>query len=197
MVTSQLPEEQPTATVLVLGTTAHAFVQVPQLLISVKTSVSQPVAKVASQSEKPMAQVTTLHSPAAHPTVATLVLAIGTHVAPQEPQLVALVLMLISQPLVKELSQFCNPAAQGVLKHKLLLHPIAAVVFTLAALHTVAHLPQWVLLVDKFTSQPLGFLASQLANGALQEATVQTPDTHLGVAFARLHTFPAQVTAET
>ena len=75
--------------------------QAPQLALSVRVSTSQPFTGSRSQSAKPVAQAITAQAPAAQVAVA-----LGSaHARPQAPQLDALVVRLVSQPLAAAPSQ--------------------------------------------------------------------------------------------
>jgi hypothetical protein len=76
---------------------AQVTPQPPQLLASVWVLVSQPLAKMPSQSAEPEAQVVTLHAPLLQPTPVTLVPAV--QVLPQPPQLLPSVFRLTQAPL--------------------------------------------------------------------------------------------------
>jgi len=60
----------------------------------------------------------------------------------------------------------------------------------LAKLHTLPQAPQFAVLVERFTSQPLDGLPSQLPYGRLQVATAHAPPLQVGIALARLHAAP-------
>ena len=100
-----------------------------------------------------------LHAPVVQPAVPWLVL----HTVPQMPQLVVLVFVLVSQPLVRLLSQLPQPALQ-VIPH--VLAPQVAV--PLVPLHARPHDPQFVGLVVTLVSQPSVKMPLQLAKPGLQ-----------------------------
>jgi hypothetical protein len=70
---------------------------------------------------------------------------------------------LVSQPLVRLLSQLAKPALQ-LMSHA----PALQDGVPLLELHTLLQLPQRVASVFRFVSQPLARLPSQLPNPALQ-----------------------------
>jgi hypothetical protein len=88
--------------------TAHTLVHDPQALTLLVSVVSQPLAALASQLPKPAAQAIE-HVPALHVGVPFTVL----HALPQLPQLLRLVLVLVSQPLALTLSQLPNGFVQA------------------------------------------------------------------------------------
>jgi hypothetical protein len=90
--------------------------------------------------------------------VPLLQLAPAAHARPHIPQLVALVLRLVSQPLAALPSQSPKPALQ-LSPHA----PAAHVAVALApAAHILPHIPQFAALVRRSISQPLTALPSQL-----------------------------------
>ena len=82
--------------------------QAPQLLGSTTTWTSQPSAGWPLQSAYPALQPAILQLPAEHAGVALA----KRQVLPQTPQLLTLVLRLVSQPSAALLSQLPNPALQ-------------------------------------------------------------------------------------
>jgi hypothetical protein len=79
----------------------------PQFMLSLVTTVSQPLAGFMSQSAKPALHAPTRHVPPVHAPVALG----GRHTTPQPPQCVAVVASEVSQPLVGFMSQSPKPAA--------------------------------------------------------------------------------------
>jgi hypothetical protein len=86
----------------------HVVPQRPQLFAVVLRLVSQPLAALPSQSPKPVLQVRR-HAPVVH---AAVWFGPAVHVRPHAPQLVTLVLVLVSQPLAAFMSQLPKPAVQ-------------------------------------------------------------------------------------
>lgn len=84
----------------------HAFPHAPQLLASLVRLISQPFAAFPSQSANPALHAAIAHFEAAHVSVALFVL----QGRPQPPQLLALVVVLTSQPLAGLPSQSAVPA---------------------------------------------------------------------------------------
>ncbi len=133
---------------------AQARPQAPQSERLVRVSTSQPLAGLPSQSAKPALQEATRQAPATQAGVALA----GRHTLPQAPQLVALVVTLVSQPLPRAPSQSAKPDAQ-VMRQTPAAHEGAPLVL----LHTVGQAPQCRGSVPRFTSQPLEGLPSQSA----------------------------------
>src|SRR5438045_3572886 len=87
----------------------HAWPQVPQLASVALRSVSQPLATLLSQLPKPALQAI-WQAPATQLAAPFAV----EQALPQAPQLVTLVLVLVSQPLVTSPSQSPNPAVHEI-----------------------------------------------------------------------------------
>jgi hypothetical protein len=144
--------------------------------------VSHPsVSLLLLQSAKPEAHAP-LHTPLAQDGLETLLpLQVWLH----PPQWVALVWVLVSQPLVTNPSQLPNPALQAI-AHV----PDWQRAVPLVELHTVPQPPQLEGLVATFVSQPLLTNPSQSAQPALQDAIVQLPLEHPAVPLATEQLFP-------
>jgi hypothetical protein len=156
--------------------------QVPQLVTVLVRLVSQPLLSSPSQLPKPVLQVMP-QAPAVQ--VAAALARVGQAV-PQAPQLVALVRVSTSQPLLLLLSQLAKPSLQRRPQV-----PIAQAAAALAPpAQTVPQAPQLAAEVAVSTSQPLAALLSQLAKPVLQVATAQAPIAQLDVALARAQARP-------
>jgi len=156
----------------------QAAPQTPQLALSVRVLTSQPSAALALQSAKPAAQAAMAHTPEEQVAVA-----LGRAQArPQAPQLVALVWVLVSQPLEAEPSQSAKPTAQRTTVQVLAEQPLAA---TLGRAHTVPHAPQLagstVVLAQK-AEAPL-----QVRRGAAQLVPQRPPEQTEPAGQATLH----------
>jgi hypothetical protein len=114
---------------------AQARPQAPQLVLSLRVSTSHPSAGLALQSAKPAAQAAMAQAPAVQVEVA-----LGrVHTRPQAPQLEALALRSISQPLVEAPSQSPKPPAQRTTVQVLAAQPLEA---TWERAHAVPQAPQ-------------------------------------------------------
>src|SRR6185369_2743918 len=81
----------------------------PQFLVSARVLISQPLAGFMSQSLKPP-----MHCEMAQPPFTQAATPLATmHTLPQAPQLLRLLVPLVSQPLPALLSQFKKPWLQG------------------------------------------------------------------------------------
>jgi hypothetical protein len=108
---------------------AQAVPHAPQLALSLRVSTSQPLATLPSQLAYPVAHAVMVHAPAVQPDVA-----LGSaQVRPQAPQLVALVWVLVSQPLAAAPSQLPKPAEHPMTVHAPAAQPLVA---TLVSAHT-------------------------------------------------------------
>jgi hypothetical protein len=147
---------------------AQAVPQAPQLALSVRVSTSQPLAGLASQSAKPVAQASTAHAPTAQVAVA-----LGrAQNRPQDPQLAALVVTSVSQPLLARPSQSPKPAAQRAGVHIPPAQPWAA---TWASAQTIPHAPQFVGSMAVLAQKAVGAVP-QVASGAAQVAPHTPPE---------------------
>jgi hypothetical protein len=109
--------------------------QPPQRALSVRVFTSQPLLASPSQSAKPAAHAPMAHAPDAH-----MALALGSaHVRPQAPQLVALAVRSVSQPLAAAPSQSPKPPVQRTMAQAPAAQPLAA---TLGSAQTVSQPPQ-------------------------------------------------------
>jgi hypothetical protein len=131
----------------------HWFPQALQLLTLLFRLVSHPLTGLPSQLAKPAA-----HTGAQVPEMQLVVPFELVHCVPQEPQLLALVLTLVSHPLFGLPSQSAVPAEQ-LGSHT----PATQAVVPFAFVHVTPHAPQLPVLVFVFVSQPLVALPSQLA----------------------------------
>lgn len=141
--------------------------------------ISQPLVTLLSQLPNPE-----LHAMAQAPPLHDAVPFVPLHTVPHAPQLLVLVLVLVSQPLLALPSQLPNPVLQELNAHE----PVAHEVVALVRLHTVPHAPQ-LLVVLRFVSQPLFALPSQFAKPAAHEGT-QSPLVHAVVPLAFEHAMP-------
>jgi hypothetical protein len=103
---------------------------------------------------------------------------------PQVPQL-EVVFRLVSHPLFGLLSQLAKPALQTGWQT-----PLAQLVVPCALVQVLPHVPQLLMLLVMFVSQPVEYCPSQLANPALQVATWQVPLTQVAVPLATEHLLP-------
>jgi hypothetical protein len=113
----------------------------------------------------------------------------ATQVVPHVPQLVALLVVVASQPLLTSPSQLPNPAAQVILQT---LPEQLGVPCEL--LHVAPHCPQLAAFVAVSASQPFDALWSQSWKLPLHDVIVHTPAvpvaTHAPTALAGAHTEP-------
>jgi hypothetical protein len=140
-------------------TAEHTVPHVPQFEADVFKLASQPFVTLLSQLPNPLLH-TMEHVADEHDGVPFVPL----HAAPQEPQFVVLVLRFASQPLFGLVSQLANPELQ-VGTHA----PAVHVVGPLAFVQLVPQVPQLVVLVLVFVSQPFEATPSQLPNPALHD----------------------------
>jgi len=87
---------------------AQTLPQAPQLLVSLLRLRSQPLLATPSQLAKPALQLAMVHAPAEQPAVALA----REHTVLHAPQLVGLVLVLVSQPSLSRPLQLPKPAPQ-------------------------------------------------------------------------------------
>ena len=87
---------------------AQTLPQAPQLLVSLLRLRSQPLPGAPSQLAKPALQLAMVHAPAAQPAVALA----SEQTVLQAPQLVGLVVVLVSQPSLSRPLQLPKPAPQ-------------------------------------------------------------------------------------
>jgi hypothetical protein len=147
---------------------AQVVPQAPQPALSVRVSTSQPFAGLPSQSEKPAAQAITAQAPTAQVAVA-----LGSaHTRPQAPQLDALVVRSVSQPLGLRPSQSPKPAAQREGVH---VPPAQPWVVTWASAQTVPHAPQLVGSISVLAQNAVAAVP-QVASGAAQVAPHAPPE---------------------
>lgn len=107
-------------------------------------------------------------------------------VCPHEPQLPALFVVLVSQPVAYEPSQLAKPALHEATVQIPDTH--AAVPF--ATEQTLPQVPQLLTSVLVLASQPLAGLPSQLAKPELHATSWHVPDTQAARPFAAAQTFP-------
>jgi hypothetical protein len=146
--------------------------QEPQSARVVLRFTSQPVDASPSQLPNPELQAIE-HEPRAQLGVPFVEL----QAAPHDPQLPALVSVLVSQPFVALASQLPNPVLHVPSVHVPETHDA----FAFARLHTAPQAPQLVRLVFVFVSQPLPGRPSQSPRPALQTLMPQTPLTQFAV----------------
>ena len=114
---------------------AQARPQAPQLVLSERVSTSQPSAGLVLQSAKPAVQAVIAHVPAVQADTALA----RTHARPHAPQLVALALRSVSQPLSAAPSQSPKPPAHRTTVQAPAAQPLAV---TWDSAQTVPHAPQ-------------------------------------------------------
>jgi hypothetical protein len=170
---TQLPVEHDSAALA----RSQSWPQAPQLA-SVLRVVSQPLAGLPSQSPVPAAQP---HGEQVPATQLVVVPPGQLQTVPQAPQLVELVFLSTSQPLLATPSQFKNPVLQVPSVQLPVEHDSLAFARSQMALHA----PQ-LLSVLSAVSQPLAELLSQLPQPARQLPSWQTPPKQLALAFAKL-----------
>jgi hypothetical protein len=122
------------------------------------------------------------HTPAEHAAAA-----LGkTHTLPHAPQLLVLVMVLVSQPSAALLLQSAQPALHDPIPHTPPIH--AATPLAIGA-HIWPHEPQLLTVVNTLTSQPSAMIPLQSAKPTLQ-VILQTPLTQKATAFGNEHTLP-------
>ena len=154
----------------------HAAEQAPQFVALVLVFVSQPFATLLSQFPYPA-----LHAIPHCPPLQLAVPFVPLQAVLQAPQFVALVLVLISQPLAALLSQFSNPTL-----HAIPHCPPLQLAVPFVLLHGVAQVPQFAAFVFVFVSQPLPRMPSQFPNPALHTIP-HCPPLHVAVPLVVLH----------
>jgi hypothetical protein len=102
----------------------------------------------------------------------------ATHVLPQRPQLVTVVLRLVSQPSALAPLQLPKPTLHAAMPHT----PAEHEAVPLAMEHTFPQRPQLATVVLRFTSQPSLTTPLQSANPALHMPMPHTPPVQLAVA---------------
>jgi hypothetical protein len=155
-----------------LGGAGHDAPQRPQCVTEARTSVSQPLVALPSQSPKPSTHAATAQEPISQTAVALG----GSQRRPQAPQWEALVRVSVSHPLAASPSQSAKPVA-----HAYAQVPPAqeAAVFGRSA-QARPQAPQWEALVRVSVSHPLAAVASQSPNPSEHVATAQAPLRHAG-----------------
>ena len=153
----------------------HATPHWPQLFVSVRRLLSQPLVRLLSQSRKPAAQ---LQRPLRQVLFSVLPPDDG-QLTPQALQFVFDVLVFVSQPLPTIESQFPKPALQVVIEHA--LPPQVPVATWSRLLQFVPHVPQLVTSVASVVSQPLLALLSQFPRPPMQTRLAQSPDAQLAL----------------
>ena len=121
---------------------------------------SQPLAGLLSQSAKPELRLATLHVAFEHEAVPLF----AEQTLLQAPQLLTLLVRLVSQPLAALLSQSAKPALQLAILHVAFEHEDVP----LLEEQTLLQAPQLATLLVRLVSQPLAGLLSQSAKPALQ-----------------------------
>ncbi len=176
------PHAPPEQLVVAFARAGHALPQDPQLETSAVVFASQPSAATPLQLPKPPEHV----KPHAPPEQFVVAFARAGHTTPHDPQLLALLDVLTSQPSAATALQSPKGATHAN-PHTLLVQ------FTTAfgrAGHVVPHAPQLLGLLDVLTSQPLTAAPSQSRNVPVQAKPHVLP-AQLVVAFARAgHAFP-------
>jgi hypothetical protein len=174
-------EQEPAVQVVVPLAFVQELPHDPQFAVVVLRLTSQPVEARPSQLPKPE-----LHAIEQAPSEQLGVPFVPLHTVPHAPQLVALVSVLISQPVEPMLSQLPNPAAQ-VPSVQL---PVTQVSVALARLHTAPQAPQFGRLVFRFVSQPFPERPSQSPSPALHTLMPHVPLTQFAVPPELGHTLP-------
>jgi len=162
----------------------HTFPQAPQLAALVLKITSQPSAALALQFSKPALQEI-VHVPPVHKAEAFVR---GGQTFPHVPQLLVLVLILISQPSAELTLQFAKPELQDDMEHEPPVQPAVA----FATEHRLPQAPQLLVLVFILISQPSDVIALQFAKPVLQAEMAHAPPVQTPEAFAKEHTFPQE-----
>jgi len=150
----------------------QAVPQVPQCEVLARTSVSQPLAGVMSQSPKPGSHAATAQAPATHDGVPLET----EQRAPQRPQLEASLRVSTSQPFSGLMSQSAKPSSQ-VKPHT----PAAQLGRVWAGVgHALPHVPQFMMSVMVSISQPLATVMSQSRKAPVQVPTAHVPMSQRG-----------------
>ena len=139
----------------------QARAQPPQLLLSVLTLTSQPLATALSQLRNPGVQAATVHAPAAQPAVPLITVQGRLH----PPQCATVVLVLVSQPLVALPSQLPSPALHARLQtppRQLAVPPVLGQRLPQPTAAPGPPMPQLFTSDSVVTSQPLVSTPSQL-----------------------------------
>ena len=155
----------------------QAVLQAPQFVALVSVLVSQPLMALLSQFSYPA-----VHAIPHCPPLQLAVPFVPLHDVAQVPQLVAFVLVFVSQPLERAPSQFPYPPL-----HTIPHCPPLQVGVPLVALHAVEQFPHLPAFVLVFVSQPFARLPSQLPYPPLH-AIPHTPPLHVAVPLVPLHT---------
>ncbi len=155
------PHAPPAHTPVAWAALGHRTPQVPQWFVVDSRSVSQPLLMTPSQLPQP-ASHTIPHVPFKQATVACGYVPVHAWLHP--PQWAMFWLKSASHPLAAVPSQFPQPVWQ-LNPHV----PLTQVAVACAGTgQTLPQVPQWLVLVDRFTSHPLLAVPSQLPNPALQ-----------------------------
>ena len=149
----QLGEQMLPMQLVVPWAFVHWLPHAPQLFVLVFRFVSQPFTTFPTQSPEPELQVG-WHLPPLQLVDPLLFV----HAVPQVPQWLVVVFRSVSQPLFGLPSQSPHPAA-----HVGEQLPPEQLVVPCAFVHWTPHAPQLFTLVERFVSQPLTLLPSQLA----------------------------------
>ncbi len=102
------------------------------------------------------------------------------------PQLLLSAERLVSQPLVRLVSQSPKPALHAPSVQRPVTHEAAA----LENRQRLPHMAQWLALLARLTSQPLVTSPSQLAKPGLHEIATHAPPAQVGRPLVRLHARP-------
>lgn len=159
----------------------HWLPQAPQLFTFVAVLTSQPLAALLSQLANPCEHWME-HCPAEQLGDPLTVL----QACPQAPQCSAFVPRSTSQPLDAVPSQSAYPELHDWIAHA----PFEQVGVAFGRLQALAQAPQLDTLVLRFTSQPSVAFPLQSALGSTQPEVLQTPASHVGVAFGNEQTLP-------
>jgi hypothetical protein len=160
----------------------HTMPQPPQWEALLWMSTSQPLLMSPSQSAVPATQ-RVLHTPAEHSGVVPMG---PVQVLPQVPQARSEERRFSSQPSAGLLLQSAKPGLQ-VKVQRPALHDADAL---RGAGQRMLQAPQCIGSLERFVSQPLAALPSQLPKPMSQRGTVQAPATHAGSPLGGSHTAP-------
>ncbi len=160
----------------------QAVPQVPQCAVLVRTSVSQPVPDIMSQSPKPDSQAATAQAPITHDGVPCE----AEHATSHMPQWSALVRRSTSQPFSGLMSQSAKPSSQ-VKPHT----PAPQVARAWAGVgHARPHAPQFERSVRVSASQPLAAIVSQSRKAPVHVPTAHMPMSQRGSPLATVQAVP-------
>jgi hypothetical protein len=158
----------------------HATPHAPQF-DSVLSGVSQPLPGTKSQSPKFVLHDVNTHMPVWHEPTPFAYEQTLLHM----PQWTFDVLVFVSHPLFRLLSQLAKPAAH-MGEHRPLEHDVEPFAFV----HVVPHMPQFIELFVVLTSQPFAYMPSQFWKPIAHDWTAHVVPLHVGVPFCTEHTLP-------